>query len=99
MVRFLGDCFTAIIGPDGRIIGEPITEGEGSVIDDLDFGLIDARKRLMDARGHYSRPELLSLLIDHRPAPQRHERAASGDEGFFAETGSGFVSPCIHRRS
>ena len=30
----------------------------------LDFAHIDARKRLTDARGHYSRPELLSRLID-----------------------------------
>jgi aliphatic nitrilase len=71
-----GGCFTAIIGPDGRIIGTPITEGEGSVIADLDFAEIDARKRLMDARGHYSRPELLSLLIDRSPAPHMHQRRA-----------------------
>jgi aliphatic nitrilase len=71
-----GGSFTAIIGPDGRIIGTPITEGEGSVIADLDFAEIDARKRLMDARGHYSRPELLSLLIDRSPAPHMHQRRA-----------------------
>ena len=75
-----GGCFTAIVSPLGELLSEPIRSGEGEVIADLDFTLIDRRKAKMDASGHYSRPELLlSLLIDHTATANMHERVEDQD--------------------
>lgn len=63
-----GGCHTAIISPEGKHLADPITEGEGLLIADLDMALITKRKRMMDSVGHYARPELLSLLINDKPA-------------------------------
>jgi nitrilase len=71
-----GGCFTAIVSPEGSLLAPPLTDGEGMVIADLDMALVAKRKRMMDSVGHYSRPELLSVLIDRSPQPHIREKIA-----------------------
>lgn len=69
-----GGCFTAIVTPEGRLIGDTLRSesGEGACIAELDFNLIHKRKRMMDSVGHYSRPELLSLNVNKTTTHHAH---------------------------
>ncbi len=67
-----GGCYTAIVSPEGTLLCDPITEGEGMAIADLDFSLITKRKRMMDSVGHYARPEFLHLTLNDTPGVVMH---------------------------
>ena len=80
-----GGCMTAIIGPEGNHLTPPLTQGEGILTADLDMGLIIKRKRMMDSVGHYARPELLSLMLDNRPAAPLRTTAELAPVATFGE--------------
>lgn len=65
----LGGGYSGIIAPRGDYLAGPVREGEALIYAELDFGLIDALKSIVDSAGHYARPDVVQLKL-HR-APQR----------------------------
>lgn len=91
-----GGCMTAIVSPEGRHLVPPLTEGEGILLADLDMSLIVKRKRMMDSVGHYARPELLSLMLDNRPAKPMRTHAAFPVSSFDRSSPDGAVDAPSH---
>lgn len=65
MQRYLmGGNHTAIVAPYGSYVTEPLQEGEGMVVAEIDLKEIVRAKNLVDTVGHYARPDILRLSID-----------------------------------
>ena len=75
--------FSGIIGPDGRVVGDPLIDDEGIVYADIDLDRCIQPKQMHDIVGHYNRFDIFDLRVNRRPlAPlglMETERAA-GDE-------------------
>lgn len=78
-------CCTAIISPEGSHLCDPIRDGEGMAVAELDFNLITKRKRMLDSVGHYARPDIFQLQIDRSDRPHTSERAKRELESFASE--------------
>ncbi|POS76589.1 hypothetical protein DHEL01_v205013 [Diaporthe helianthi] len=57
---------SAVFGPDGRRLTEPLgVEEEGIIYADLDLDEISRIKMFAHCTGHYSRPDLMWLSVDN----------------------------------
>jgi nitrilase len=81
--------FSGVIGPDGRVVGEPLIDDEGIVYADIDLNRCIQPKQMHDIVGHYNRFDVFDLRINRRPlAPlgwTEGERSAKGDLDRFVD--------------
>ena len=57
---------SAIIGPDGRYVSEPVFGEPALLIADLDPGLTREESMSLDVAGHYSRPDVFAFEVNTR---------------------------------
>ena len=61
---------SAIVGPDTELLAGPLWNEEGILYADLDLTKVIEHGQLIDANGHYSRPDVLSLNLNSKPQPK-----------------------------
>ncbi|MBA3763245.1 MAG: carbon-nitrogen hydrolase family protein [Chthoniobacterales bacterium] len=57
---------SAIIGPDGSYVVEPVYELETIITAELDLNAVDREKMTLDVSGHYSRPDIFEFGMRER---------------------------------
>jgi nitrilase len=74
--------YSVIVDATGDVLAGPLGRERGILVADLDLdlGSLLARKRLFDATGHYSRPDVFRLTVDDRPKPPVVIEPCSTDE-------------------
>ena len=58
--------FSGVIGPDGRVVGEPLIDDEGIVYADVDLVRCIQPRQMHDIVGHYNRFDIFDLRINRR---------------------------------
>jgi nitrilase len=66
---------SAVIGPDGKYLTEPVYEQDALIVHDLDLDAIDKERMTLDVSGHYARPDLFDFTV-HRAGPRTGVRRA-----------------------
>lgn len=64
--------FSAVLGPDGRVIGQPLIDEEGIVYADIDLSRCIQPRQMHDITGHYNRFDVFDLRVNRRALQAVH---------------------------
>ena len=67
LLRRKNSAFSGVIGPDGRLVGEPLIDKEGIVYAEVDLGRCVQPRQMHDITGHYNRFDVFDLRVNRRP--------------------------------
>ena len=59
--------FSGFLGPDGRVIGQPLIDEEGIAYADLDLSRCIQPRQMHDITGHYNRFDVFDLRVNRKP--------------------------------
>lgn len=76
--------FSGILGPDGRVIGQPLIDEEGIVYADIDLSRCIQPRQMHDISGHYNRFDIFDLRVNRRPLQSARFEDGSAVDSFDA---------------
>ena len=71
---------SVVVAPGGKIVAGPLHESLGMLYADVDLERVGMARRSLDVAGHYARPDLFQLRVDHRPQQPVTEASPSTPE-------------------
>ena len=59
--------WSGFIGPDGRVMGQPLIDVEGIAYAEIDLGKCLQPRQMHDITGHYNRFDIFDLSVNRQP--------------------------------